>query len=129
MRVVDLLKSRDITAAWYHWSLGCVASAGLGYHGRETAQPTPTGAMPQSVLIRHLPDIAAGAWDEICTSVAVEPPDGVRQLAPTAWDADADDSPVALRLSKRLMQLPVSRFQTPAKAEELVGLCMSFVSA
>ncbi len=97
----------------------------------------------------------ADTGDHIHTSVALEPPDGcdaddlkgylrdhgvkasamwrgalgVSGFARATWDADAEDFPVALRLSKRLIQLPVSRFQTPAETEEMVLLCRSFVSA
>jgi len=97
----------------------------------------------------------ADTGDHLYTAVAVEPPDGydaddlkqylvdhgvkasamwrgalgVSRLAHTAWGAGAEDSPVALGLSKRLIQLPVSRFQTPAETAKIVSLCTGFVSA
>jgi dTDP-4-amino-4,6-dideoxygalactose transaminase len=51
---------------------------------------------------------------------------GVSEFAQRVWNAEPQQTPVAIHLSKRLIQLPVSRFQTPSQSEEIVSLCRHF---
>lgn len=53
---------------------------------------------------------------------------GVSTFAWDAWRTDARQTPVALHLSTRLIQLPVSRFQTPGQSSRIISLCRRFVA-
>lgn len=53
---------------------------------------------------------------------------GMTELAAREWGADPEATPVARRLSTRLLQLPVNRFQTPGQTEKIVRLCEQFSS-
>jgi dTDP-4-amino-4,6-dideoxygalactose transaminase len=96
----------------------------------------------------------ADGGEHIYTSLAVEPPAGsdadllhayllehgvkatsmwrgalgVSELAQREWGAEPQETPVALHLSKRLIQLPMSRFQTADQSSAIVSLCRRFVS-
>jgi dTDP-4-amino-4,6-dideoxygalactose transaminase len=95
-----------------------------------------------------------GAGDHICTSLAADPPAqcdadrlktfliehgvkasamwrsalGVSPFGVDTWRADPQSTPVSLRLSQRLVQLPVSRFRTAAESQRIVDLCGRFVA-
>jgi dTDP-4-amino-4,6-dideoxygalactose transaminase len=95
-----------------------------------------------------------GGGDHICTSLAAEPPPGcdadqlktfliahgvkasamwrnalgVSAFGAATWHADPQSTPVSLRLSQRLVQLPVSRFRTVAQSGRIVNLCERFVA-
>lgn len=51
---------------------------------------------------------------------------GISPLAQDLWKADPESTPVALELSRRLIQLPVNRFQTPPETRRIVELCRRF---
>ena len=53
---------------------------------------------------------------------------GVSEFGRKTWNARRDSTPVALRLSKRLIQLPVSRFRTQAQSRWIVELCERFAA-
>ncbi len=53
---------------------------------------------------------------------------GVSEFGRKTWKARPEDTPVALRLSERLIQLPVSRFRTHSQSRQVVELCERFVS-
>ncbi|MEP6914996.1 MAG: DegT/DnrJ/EryC1/StrS family aminotransferase [Acidobacteriota bacterium] len=53
---------------------------------------------------------------------------GISEFGRRTWNARPDSTPVALRLSKRLIQLPVSRFRTPAESRRIVDLCERFAA-
>ncbi|MGE0360201.1 MAG: DegT/DnrJ/EryC1/StrS family aminotransferase [Vicinamibacterales bacterium] len=98
---------------------------------------------------------ADGGGDHICTSVSVDPPAGadadalkadlvghgvkasamwrnaigVSAFGAATWRADAQSTPVSLRLAQRLVQLPVSRFRTAAQSERIIGLCRRHADA
>ena len=95
-----------------------------------------------------------GGGDHICTSVAAEPPPGcdadqlktylvahgvkassmwrsalgVSPFGRDTWSAEAQTTPVSLRLSQRLIQLPVSRFHTASQTRRMIELCERFVA-
>lgn len=94
-----------------------------------------------------------GDGDHICTSVAADPPPGcdadalkaylishgvkasamwrnawgVADFGVRSWGAAPDSTPVSQRLSRRLVQLPVSRFRTPAETARIISACRTFV--
>lgn len=94
-----------------------------------------------------------GGGDHICTSVAAEPPPkcdadqlktfliehgvkassmwrnalGVSPFGRQTWNAEPQSTPVSLRLSQRLIQLPVSRFRTASQSRRITELCERFV--
>jgi dTDP-4-amino-4,6-dideoxygalactose transaminase len=53
---------------------------------------------------------------------------GVSDFARKQWGTKPDQTPVALHLSRRLLQLPVSRFHSAAQSSLIVELCKRFVS-
>jgi dTDP-4-amino-4,6-dideoxygalactose transaminase len=53
---------------------------------------------------------------------------GISEFGRRTWNAKPDSTPVALRLSKRLIQLPVSRFRTHAESRRIVELCEGFAA-
>jgi dTDP-4-amino-4,6-dideoxygalactose transaminase len=53
---------------------------------------------------------------------------GISEFGRRTWNARPDSTPVALRLSKRLIQLPVSRFRTQAESRRIVELCLGFAA-
>lgn len=95
----------------------------------------------------------ADGGDHICTAVSAEPPAdcdvddlkvflrrhgvktsamwrdalGVSPFAQQRWDANPEAYPVTMRLAKRQLQLPVSRFQTPGQTQHIVDVCKRFV--
>ncbi len=95
-----------------------------------------------------------GGGDHICTSLAAEPPPGcdadelkgfliahgvkasamwrsalgVSAFGSETWGAEPQSTPVSLRLSQRLIQLPVSRFRTASQSRRIVDLCGRFVA-
>jgi dTDP-4-amino-4,6-dideoxygalactose transaminase len=52
---------------------------------------------------------------------------GVSEFGRTTWNASPQATPVALRLSKRLIQFPVSRFRTDGELQRIVDLCDRFL--
>jgi dTDP-4-amino-4,6-dideoxygalactose transaminase len=52
---------------------------------------------------------------------------GVSRLSQQQWNTKPHQSPVALHLSKRLLQFPVSRFQTPNQTNKIIKLCRLFL--
>lgn len=95
-----------------------------------------------------------GGGDHICTSLAAEPPPGcdadqlktfliahgvkassmwrsalgISAFGAETWGAEAESTPVSLRLSQRLIQLPVSRFRTTSQSRRIIELCGQFVA-
>lgn len=93
-----------------------------------------------------------GGGDHICTSVAADPPPGcdadqlkafliahgvkasamwrsalgVSAFGRDTWRAEPHSTPVSLRLSQRLIQLPVSRFRTASQSRRIIDLCQRF---
>jgi dTDP-4-amino-4,6-dideoxygalactose transaminase len=53
---------------------------------------------------------------------------GVSKFGQRTWNANPQATPVATRLAQRLIQLPVSRFQTSAQSRRIVELCRRFAS-
>lgn len=97
----------------------------------------------------------ADEGDHICTAVSVEPPEavdaddlkayllrhgvkatamwrgalGVSAFAERMWNARRESTPVAMQLARRLIQLPVSRFQTPRQTMRIAEACRRFLSS
>lgn len=55
-------------------------------------------------------------------------PWGISPFGRRQWNADPDATPIAQRLATRLIQLPVSRFRTPAQSRRIVELCRRFTA-
>jgi dTDP-4-amino-4,6-dideoxygalactose transaminase len=53
---------------------------------------------------------------------------GISEFGRRTWNAQPRSTPIALRLSERSIQLPVSRFRTPSQSHQMVDLCSRFVS-
>ena len=53
---------------------------------------------------------------------------GVSEFGRKTWNARPESTPIALRLSTRLIQLPVSRFRTLAQSRRIVELCERFAA-
>jgi hypothetical protein len=53
---------------------------------------------------------------------------GVSEFGRKTWQATPDSTPVSQRLSRRLIQLPVSRFRTDAESSRIAELCVRFVA-
>ena len=97
----------------------------------------------------------ADGGEHICTSVAVEPPPhsdadalkkflttngvkasamwrdaiGISPFGQKTWQARPEETPVARHLAERLIQLPVSRFHTPADTGRIADLCGRFAGS
>jgi dTDP-4-amino-4,6-dideoxygalactose transaminase len=98
----------------------------------------------------------ADEGDHICTAVSVDPPAdidadilrafllrrhgvkasamwrgslGISAFAERIWNTRRERTPVAMRLATRLLQLPVSRFQTPRQTATIVAACKRFLSS
>jgi dTDP-4-amino-4,6-dideoxygalactose transaminase len=95
-----------------------------------------------------------GNGEHICTSLAAEPPPGcdadllkafliahgvkasamwrsalgISEFGRSTWGAVPESTPVALRLSQRLIQLPVSRFRTVSQSAQIIALCRRYVA-
>jgi dTDP-4-amino-4,6-dideoxygalactose transaminase len=97
----------------------------------------------------------ADTGGHLCTAVSAEPPDdvdadrlkawlrrqgvkanamwraslGVSPFAARIWNARREDTPVAMHLARRLVQLPASRFQTPRQTAHIAACCRRFTRA
>jgi dTDP-4-amino-4,6-dideoxygalactose transaminase len=72
----------------------------------------------KSLLIKH------GVKDSAMWREAL----GISEFGRKTWRAVPESTPVALRLSGRLIQFPVSRFQTPAESRSIVELCRRYAA-
>lgn len=97
----------------------------------------------------------ADGGDHIYTALSVDPPDdiepdvlrafllrhgikasamwrgslGISAFGERMWNTRRERTPVAMRLARRLIQLPVSRFQTPRQTTRILGACKRFLSS
>ncbi|MFN8638763.1 MAG: DegT/DnrJ/EryC1/StrS family aminotransferase [Dehalococcoidia bacterium] len=55
-----------------------------------------------------------------------EHPLGTSEIARVEWGADTGSFPVAARLGKRLLQLPISRYQSRRETALIIRLCRAF---
>lgn len=54
---------------------------------------------------------------------------GTSAFARRIWNIRREDTPVAVRLSARLLQLPANRFQTPRETARIIATCTRFLSS
>ena len=52
----------------------------------------------------------------------------ISEFSQNTWHVDPNDNPVAQNIAKRIIQLPVSRFQTEKQTRKIVNLCLKFIS-
>lgn len=53
---------------------------------------------------------------------------GIFPFSHYTWNAKPQNTPISLHLSKRLVQFPISRYQTEKQSEKIIELCEQFLS-